>query len=473
MRVTCHMTTAMLCEKTYLRLCRSLVESQRMSKFLVHWMVLGILNDHLGLEYFDADGSEQDALPDGEQRSLLKRRVPKRPFPEREHQVVGHSVQEDAHAVGIEGVAGEPLALHALLELAYVQLVLSPLAVGGLVQVTCHDAADVAHDEADVGLPALLRHLHLHHHTLAIAPGASLVGELTELADGMLEQLVVVPHLLRKLPHDGLCHQHAVGRESRDEEDAPLQGARYPVHQLVGAEVAVAPDGDGDLRPCGTNGLDEPLQRVEYVGRLVPAPRLQQREYQTAAVALEYHQRHVAEAVVVGVEDGLLLLAVGVDVRVVAVQDDVARGLAPVGEDEHRDEQLLDGKQLVLRHRVLEAAHRGRGADVLAGAVTIDGELHHGLTAVAVAVVHILVAEADLEDARHDYLLQRVMHEIFAAPVRDAGCQLAGYRQVLFLLSEQGQTAEAGERHAVHVGLHWKINYTLEKNFLRIFLVCN
>jgi hypothetical protein len=44
---------------------------------------------------------------------------------------------------------------------------------------------------------------------------------------------------------------------------------------------------------------------------------------------------------------------------------------------------------------------------------------------------------------------------------------------VLFLLAKQGQTTEAGEGHAVHVGLHWKINYTLEKNFLRIILVCN
>lgn len=360
-----------------------------MGEFLVHWMVLGILYDHLCLEHLDADGSKQDALPDGKQRSLFERRVLQCSFPEREHQVIGHSVQEDAHAVGIERVAGEPVALHAFLELSYVQLVLAPLTIRGLVQGTRLDAPDVAHDEADVGLSALLRHLHLHHHALIIVPRTCLVGKLTELADGMPEQLVVMPDLLRKLLDNRLFHQHVIGRETSDEEDALLQRTRYPVHQLVGAEVAVAPDGDDNLRPCGTDGLDEPLQRVEDVGRLVPASGFQQGENQPTAVALKHHQRHVAEAVVIGVEDGLLLLAVGVDVRVVAVKDDVARSLALVGEDEHRDEQFLYSKQFFFRHRVLEAAHRGRRADVLVEAAAAHGELHHRLLAVAVAVVHV------------------------------------------------------------------------------------
>ena len=81
-----------------------------MGEFLVHWMVLRILDDHFCLEHLDADGGEQDALPDGKQGSLFERRVLHCPVPEREHQVVGHSVQEDAHAVGIERVAGEPVA---------------------------------------------------------------------------------------------------------------------------------------------------------------------------------------------------------------------------------------------------------------------------------------------------------------------------------------------------------------------------
>ena len=127
-----------------------------MGELLVHWMILGILYDYLGFEHLDTDGSEQYSLPDGEQRSLFERRFLQRSIPEREHQVVGHSVQEDAHAVGIERVAGEPLALHAFLELAYIQLVLAPLTIRGLVQWTRLDASDVAHDKPDVGLSAFL-----------------------------------------------------------------------------------------------------------------------------------------------------------------------------------------------------------------------------------------------------------------------------------------------------------------------------
>ena len=444
-----------------------------MGEFLVHWMILGILNDHLRLEHLDGNGSEQDALADSKQGGLLKSRVLERPVPEREHQVVCHAVQEDAHTVGVERVAGESLALHALLELAYVQFIPAPLAIRCLVQWTRLDAPDVAHDEPDVGLSAFLRHLHLHHHALIICPGACLVGKLAKLSDRMSEQLVVVPDLLGKLLDDGLFHQHAVGREACDEEDAPLQRTRYPVHQLMRAEVAVAPDGDGDLRPCGTDGLDEPLQRIEDVGRLVPAPGFQQGKNQPSAVALEHHQRHVAETVVVAVEDGLLLLAVGVDVRIVAVQDDVARSLALVGENEHRDEQSLYSQQLILRHRVLKTAHRGRRADVLVGILAAHGQLHHRLLAVAVAVVHVLVAQTYLENAGQDDFLQRVVNKILAAPVSNAGSQLTGYGKVPFLLAEDGQTTKAGEGHAVHMSLHWKINYTLEKNFLRIFLVRN
>ena len=124
--------------------------------------------------------------------------------------------------------------------------------------------------------------------------------------------------------------------------------------------MAVAADGDRGVGPCCTDGGDEPLERIEDVGRLVPAAGLQQRQYQTTAVALEHHQRHEAETVVVGVEDGLFLLAVGVDVRVVAVEDDVARSLALVGENEHGDEKPLNAIQVFIRDHVLEAAHRRR-----------------------------------------------------------------------------------------------------------------
>ena len=117
----------------------------------MHWMILGILNDHLRLEHLDGNGSEQNALADSKQGGLLKSRVL-----EREHQVVCHAVQEDAHTVGIERVVGESLTLHALLELAYVQFIPAPLAIRCLVQWT---RLDVSHGDRffDPGLDQRLK----------------------------------------------------------------------------------------------------------------------------------------------------------------------------------------------------------------------------------------------------------------------------------------------------------------------------
>ena len=336
-------------------------------------------------------------------------------------------MQEDTQAVGVEAVAGEAVALHPLLEMTYVQLVLASLTVGGLVECTGIGAADVAYDEADVGLSAHLGHLHLDHHPLRKRPRACLVPELAVFSDGMPEQLVVMAYLLRELLYYRLGHQDAVGCKAGDEEHLSLQREAHPVHQLVGAEVAVAADGDRGIGPCGTYGGDEPLERVEDVGRLVPAAGLQQRQYEPAAVALEHHQRHEAETVVVGVEDGLFLLAVGVDVGVVAVEDDVARSLALVGEDEHRDEQFLYAHQVLVRDHILKAAHRGRGTDVPLTGIAVHCQLQHRLPTVTVTVVHVLVAKAYLEDARQDEVFEGVPDKPLLASVNNTGCQLAGY----------------------------------------------
>ena len=53
---------------------------------------------------------------------------------------------------------------------------------------------------------------------LIIVPRACLVSKLAELVDGMPEQFIVVPDLLRKLFDNRLFHQHTVGRETRDEQ---------------------------------------------------------------------------------------------------------------------------------------------------------------------------------------------------------------------------------------------------------------
>jgi len=389
-------------------------------------MVLRIIDDDLRLPYLDRYGGEEYPLAYGEQFGILKFRSLEGPVPEGEHQVVCHSVQEDAQAVCVEAVAGESVALHPFLEMPYVQFVLAPLAVGSLVECAGIGAADVAHDESDVGLSAHLGHLHLDHHPLRKRPRSCFVPELAVFAGGMPEQLVVMSYLIRELPDYRLGHQDAVGCKAGDEEQLALQCQAHPVHQLVGAEMAVAADGDRGIGPCGTYGGDKPLERVEDVGRLVPAAGLQQRQYEPSAVALEHHQRHKAETVVVGIEDGLFLLAVGVDVGIVAVEDDVAWSLL-VGEDEHRDEKLLDTYKVLIGDHVLEAAHRRGGTDVPVTGIAVHGQLHHRLLTVTVAVVHVLVAQAYLEDARQDEVFEGVADKPLLASVNNTRCQLIGY----------------------------------------------
>ena len=77
----------------------------------------------------------------------------------------------------------------------------------------------------------------------------------------------------------------------------------------------------------------------------------------------------------------------------------MAGGFPAVGQDEHRDEHLLDAEKVLVGDHVLEAAHRGRGAELLVQDTGVDGQLHHRVAAHAVAVVHVLVAQANLKYA--------------------------------------------------------------------------
>ena len=137
-------------------------------------------------------------------------------------------------------------------------------------------------------------------------------------------------------------------------------------------------------------------------------------------MSFKYKQRHVTVAVVVAVEQGKLLPAVCVDVRVVTVEYDVSGGFAPVRLYEKMEEQFLDGKQIILCHHVLKTAHGGRGAQ-LGINVSGNAETHHGVLAGAVTVIHIFITHAYLEYACHQNLMQRVANKIIPASVIYAG----------------------------------------------------
>ena len=76
-----------------------------MGEFLSHRMVFRIVDDDLLLPHLDRYGGEEYPFAYGEQFGVLKFRSLEGPVPEGEHQVIGHSVQEDAQAVGVEAVA--------------------------------------------------------------------------------------------------------------------------------------------------------------------------------------------------------------------------------------------------------------------------------------------------------------------------------------------------------------------------------
>ena len=109
----------------------------------------------------------------------------------------------------LEGVAGEPVALHALLELAYEQFVASSSAVGFLIEALLVRTPDVGYDEPDVEL-ARRGVFHLDHHPLREEPLASPVVELPVCPHRVMVQTMVVPDPLNGGLRDGVVLQHAI-----------------------------------------------------------------------------------------------------------------------------------------------------------------------------------------------------------------------------------------------------------------------
>ena len=89
---------------------------------------------------------------------------------------------------------------------------------------------------------------------------------------------------------------------------------------------------------------------------------------------------------------------------------------------------------------VLETAHRGRKAKFLVHGASVDGQLHHRVAADAVAVVHVLVAQANLEYAGHENHSETVAHQVWGALVVYAVGKLGSQCQVFLLLLEHQQT---------------------------------
>ena len=223
--------------------------------------------------------------------------------------------------------------------------------------------------------------------------------------------------------------------------------------------MTVAAHGDDGLRPFLAQAGDEPEDGVLEADGLVLAAWLEQRQDHLARISLEDHQRHVAVAVIIGVEEAQLLAPVGVHVRVVAVEDDVSGSLAAVGQNEHRDEHLLHAEQVLVGDNVPETAHRGRGAELLVQCTSVNGQLHHRVAAHAVAVAHVLVAQANLEYASHENLCEAVTDKIRSAAVVYAAGKLGGQYQMFLLLPEHQQTTMQGKANGIGRSLDTEVFY--------------
>ena len=68
-----------------------------------------------------------------------------------------------------------------------------------------------------------------------------------------------------------------------------------------------------------------------------------------------------------------------------------------VGQDEHSHEHLLYAEKVIVRNHILEVAHGGGRTQLSVQSAIVDDQLHHRVVAYMVAVIGILVTEANLE----------------------------------------------------------------------------
>ena len=343
------------------------------------------------------------------------------------HKDICRSMDEYPQLVCLERVAGHPVAFHSLLELPYEQLVSTTSAVVLLIKVLFHHGLNVGHYESDVEHP-LLGVFSLDHHTLREHPCASLIVELPVCSNWMLKQFIISSNPFYDILSNRMIHEYVIFSQPRDKEHLAIIKTS-PLHQRMGTEMAVSTHREYSVWPHLSQAGDKPHDGVLEACRLVLTPWLEQRKYHLSRITLEDHQRHMAVAVIVSIEEALLLTSIGIHVGVVTIKDDMAGYSSVVGQNKHSHEHLLYAEKVIVRNHILEAAHGGRRTQLPVQSASVDGQLHHRVVAHMVAVIDILVTEANLENARHDDFHKAMTNKIWRTAVVYATCQLRRYRQ--------------------------------------------
>nr|WP_246130444.1 hypothetical protein [Nitrospirillum amazonense] len=174
-----------------------------------------------------------------------------------------------------------------------------------------------------------------------------------------------------------------------------------------------------------------------HLGAVQRLARPQEDRHRLAGDRLVDVDGHEAAAVVVGVEQAKLLLAVGPVLGVVDVQDD-----APGNGGEADAEQFHHGRHHALqRHRarqVLQARHRRLRAQVASGfRRAAAGHLERRVSAQPVAVFGIRITRGDRQGAEPDHLSQPMNHPLRRARILDAARQPVGDLQSTFHLRQK------------------------------------
>ena len=165
-----------------------------------------------------------------------------------------------------------------------------------------------------------------------------------------------------------------------------------PVHEVVGAEVGVAPDYYLSVFPLFAELEYQPLEKSCNVDRLVSPARPEDGKDELSAAAFEQKQGHIAVFPVIGVEQRELLRAVGVGVRVIGIDDD-GIWLRVIRGDEVIDEGLSDIEQFLAGQAVLQMCHRRLGSKVnLVRSGPAGTHLQDTVTTEPVAIVGIFEA---------------------------------------------------------------------------------
>jgi hypothetical protein len=135
----------------------------------------------------------------------------------------------------------------------------------------------------------------------------------------------------------------------------------------------------------------------------------------------EDEERQVAVGVVVGVEEGELLLTVRGEGGRVEVEDQLARGRAFLLQEEI-EKQGIDRLRLAAGDALLQAGEGGLGGEIgIGGGAAAHGDLEGGIGAQGGGVVGIFVTGGDLVDALTEQIEEGVLEALFEAGVVDAG----------------------------------------------------